>query len=838
MPHPEASLADQWLGTLPTLGSLLGIAEPQDVLAKAEVDAKERDFIFTFKVGEFVEYDSASAGAWIAAKVLAHKADGSYDLDCKPGVSAAKIRAATFAPPEHEVGAFVEYFSDSKGGWIPAVVKVYNGMAGTYDLDCKPNVLPSKIRLPTARNHTRVPSPDLRRPLSAVLEESGADAESMDELNPFASSTLEEHDSKPMISFGPREEKGGASSSTSQPSSLLHPEQENPLQLVRVSRSGSSWRFEVNEDAASVLEACGQRRISVCTVCGPYRTGKSYLLNLLLGRVQRGCSQFRVGSTTRACTEGLWMWGFGDMPGAESTSLLFLDCEGFGSTDSDKTRDAKLMSLCMLLSSVFLLNTKGVLSESLFNALSLVCHMAEHIDEKGQEASKPALVWLLRDFLLELADEEGRPITPDEYLEQCLRKRPPDGADAERSRAAREVREMLLRYFPHRSCTTLCQPVIDEEQLRHLSDVPFADLRAEFRGSFQELQSRLVRTARAQPKTVAGQPVTAAAFCALLRKLVDSLNRGSALNIGSAWAQVQHTACEALASELQERAALEMQKVRQGGPLPLPGGRPLPVSDQELAAAMKECRRLLREEWRARAVGEEAVKAEYWKELKSLLSDNEKSLQQLNVELADTQLSEAGLDWEGWISQGTPALPTDIRSEGLLELLNGGLPSKALAKAAREALSAARLARLRCDGSLEAAKAQLKLANDELASKAAVAAAATRLEGEQLQQNREVAQLQGQVEALQTQAREAIERERALREKARVLSAEEAARKEQRMQTEAGRQRQEAEQGMQALQAQVAELRAEVSRLGEKQDPPTELAPKRGKQPKCGCSVM
>ena len=124
-------------------------------------------------------------------------------------------------------------------------------------------------------------------------------------------------------------------------------------------------------------------------------------------------------------TDGLWMWGFGrarggdgeigspikmQMAGASSPSLLFLarrpkfrtnarimfsktaraasmpkDCEGFGSTESDKTRDAKLMSLCMQclgcieakeqrrraqgltreiakycrLSSVFLLNTKA-----------------------------------------------------------------------------------------------------------------------------------------------------------------------------------------------------------------------------------------------------------------------------------------------------------------------------------------------------------------------------------------------------------------------------------------------------------------------------------------------
>jgi len=30
-------------------------------------------------------------------------------------------------------------------------------------------------------------------------------------------------------------------------------------------------------------------------------------------------------------------------------------------------------------------------------------------------------MWVLRDFILELADEDGNPISPNEYLENCLR---------------------------------------------------------------------------------------------------------------------------------------------------------------------------------------------------------------------------------------------------------------------------------------------------------------------------------------------------------------------------------------------------------------------------------
>ncbi|CAE8698412.1 unnamed protein product, partial [Polarella glacialis] len=103
-----------------------------------------------FAAGEAVEYKSASAGSWIPAKVLRAKAEGCYDLDCKPDVPADKIRraaaaagaaaaaAASDTSPAYREGEAVEYFSASQGKWIPA--KILAVKAGEiYDLDCKPD---------------------------------------------------------------------------------------------------------------------------------------------------------------------------------------------------------------------------------------------------------------------------------------------------------------------------------------------------------------------------------------------------------------------------------------------------------------------------------------------------------------------------------------------------------------------------------------------------------------------------------------------------------------------------------------------------------------------------
>merc|ERR1719229_211441 len=149
------------------------------------------------------------------------------------------------------------------------------------------------------------------------------------------------------------------------------------------------------------------------------------------------------------------------------------------------------MTLCSLLSSALILNTRGALSENIFSALALTCRFAEHVEARGNEASRPELIWLLRDFQLDLVDEGGRPISPSEYLEQALRAAPLVGHDVERGQAAQEIRQSLLRFFNQRSCMTLVRPAIEEEDLQQLEKLPYTSLRPEFRAGVEALRAQL-----------------------------------------------------------------------------------------------------------------------------------------------------------------------------------------------------------------------------------------------------------------------------------------------------------------------------------------------------------
>jgi hypothetical protein len=604
-----------------------------------------------FQVGEIVEYWSASQNNWILAKILAANSSGTYNLDCKPEVPKDKIRrrgadakaGSSFAGAQHAVGDIVEYQSASQGRWIPAKVLAVNS-AGTFDLDCKPQVPPEKVRRP----------------------QSGGGA---------AGSSI------------PPPAQPSAGGYAPPPRAAAGEQLAAPVQLLRVQRNGSKWRYEVCPEGAEMLERHGSRRIAVASVCGLYRTGKSFLMNILLERTQKGLPPFQVGSTTRACTEGLWLWGNADSEDDQSPLLVFMDCEGFGSTESDRTRDAQLMTLCALMSSVLVLNTKGTLNEGLFNALALVCRFAEHIEERGSETSRPALLWVLRDFMLELRDESGSHISPDEYLEQALHSAPSVGMDRERGQAGREVRQSLLRFFSQRSCATLVQPASDEVQLQRLDRAQYSSLRPEFRAGVEALRGQLTSACRASPKTVGGQPIGCFAFVQMVRQLVDAMNDSKMLNIRGAWEAVQHTACRGLLDELRVSGSQTLRALATGQQIL--GGAQLPMTDEALRMVLRDRRHSLKAQWDERAVGDEAVRKEYWQELKEALAREEQQVRTQNSRLADQRLMEMLKGWQEWLDDDAGALAAGERLSDELGQLMDRVPAAPLSRGGRQAIEAA-----------------------------------------------------------------------------------------------------------------------------------------------------
>ena len=121
-------------------------------------------------------------------------------------------------------------------------------------------------------------------------------------------------------------------------------------------REGELPRLHVNEEALEVLGEV-RKPVAVLSVCGPYRTGKSYLLSRLLGRP----GTFQLGHSMDACTRGIWLST--TALECEDHLLLLLDTEGIGSVARGKESSEyllKLLVVTVLLSSTLLYNSSDV----------------------------------------------------------------------------------------------------------------------------------------------------------------------------------------------------------------------------------------------------------------------------------------------------------------------------------------------------------------------------------------------------------------------------------------------------------------------------------------------
>ena len=82
----------------------------------------------------------------------------------------------------------------------------------------------------------------------------------------------------------------------------------------------------LNKDALKVIENI-KGNIGVCLIAGPYKSGKSFLMNNLSG-LNNG---FEIGHTTEAQTKGIWMntepVKISNNNGSEEINIIFMDTE-------------------------------------------------------------------------------------------------------------------------------------------------------------------------------------------------------------------------------------------------------------------------------------------------------------------------------------------------------------------------------------------------------------------------------------------------------------------------------------------------------------------------------
>ncbi|MED6192576.1 hypothetical protein PIB30_011652 [Stylosanthes scabra] len=281
---------------------------------------------------------------------------------------------------------------------------------------------------------------------------------------------------------------------------------------LRLSREGLEAIERITNPIASVA------------VIGPYRSGKSFLLNQLLSL---SCYEgFGVGHMRDTKTKGIWIWGTPielDIDGVK-TSVFYLDTEGFESVGKSNVYDDRIFALATVMSSVLIYNLPETIREADISRLSFAVELAEEFygRVKGQDvAFEPAkLLWLIqRDFL------QGKSV--QQMVEEALRRVPNINGDKNID-MVNQIRDSLAIMGDNSTAFSLPQPHLQRTKLCDMKDGDLEPLYVKRREQLKELVASIIR-----PKIVQGKSLNGKEFVSFLEQILEALNKGEIPSTGS-----------------------------------------------------------------------------------------------------------------------------------------------------------------------------------------------------------------------------------------------------------------------------------------------------------------
>ena len=120
------------------------------------------------------------------------------------------------------------------------------------------------------------------------------------------------------------------------------------------------------------------------------------------------------------------MWSKPLINEREGNYIFFLDTEGLASLNRDSSNDAKVFTLANLISSYLMFNSVGSIDEKSIGELNMVTQLSKNIileeysdlhnNEENLFRYMPKFLWVLRDFTLDITNQEGKSLTPAQYL--------------------------------------------------------------------------------------------------------------------------------------------------------------------------------------------------------------------------------------------------------------------------------------------------------------------------------------------------------------------------------------------------------------------------------------
>uniref|UniRef100_A0A224YRT1 Interferon-induced guanylate-binding protein 2-like n=1 Tax=Rhipicephalus zambeziensis TaxID=60191 RepID=A0A224YRT1_9ACAR len=301
-----------------------------------------------------------------------------------------------------------------------------------------------------------------------------------------------------------------------------------PVQIIKPSEDHKMLIVD-KENIKAISKIKGP--VATIGVVGKFHSGKSFLMNQLMGKTKG----FGIGPSVRPETMGIWMWGEPlkiHLPSGQQISLIFLDTEGFAATNVSENYDAKIFAIATLISSHLIYNSVKIIDQSEIDYLELLSRRTQLFALRSQLSkakwngefvhdllSFPPLLWVVQDFVQTTNNE-----TPTQWLHRLMETH---------TRESEEYKISLLDLFKSLECHTLFIPAFKRPLLTDLSQASEEDLTEEYIEERNALTKKLHEVL--VPKTKNGKPITGAELAGLLQVLVDAANEGSLADVPSRW---------------------------------------------------------------------------------------------------------------------------------------------------------------------------------------------------------------------------------------------------------------------------------------------------------------
>lgn len=343
---------------------------------------------------------------------------------------------------------------------------------------------------------------------------------------------------------------------------------------LKATGAGDTIQMEVEQSALDKLREL-KTKLAIVSIVGPYRTGKSTLLNQLLpSDIPKGV--FSVGHTVQPHTEEVSIYiippcGLEGSSIAAETSLIFMDTPGLFANNRAAIFDAQLLAILNLVSSVMMYNNVGVIRraevEQISHAIDAAFALSYYDDTDGDanHIDRPHLIWCMQNLMLDLKDKEGQDISPKSYIQLTLNE-----IDASASNGTAYTYK-FNKFFASLDSFPLPFPtdsLRDAPKLDKMSDSEFTE---EYRKARTLLQGKLMNIVT--PKKLGKNLLVGSNLASLLQAWVENINLPlSNVRSTSASTLLKHINQKEVGKALEKYKA-EMRKIT------------FPVPDSQLAGA-------------------------------------------------------------------------------------------------------------------------------------------------------------------------------------------------------------------------------------------------------------